>query len=118
MNIYVDKKTSVTPAKDDAALDGNRPGKSPVSHKAYTNFRIDALAFLTFLITTVSGMALMRIHPNERNTQVGLPNEQIIWGLSIFEWQHLHTIIGWIFVALVAIHLITHRRWVASMLSR
>ncbi len=118
MYIYADKKASVIPAKDDAAPDGNRPGKSPVSHKAGSNFRIDVLAFLTFLITTASGMALMRIHPNEHSAQVGLLNEQIIWGLSIFEWQHLHTIIGWIFVALVAIHLITHRRWVASMLHR
>ncbi len=118
MNTHADEKTSITPANNDVAPDDNRLMKSPASHKAGTNFRIDILAFLTFLITSVSGMALMRVHPGERSAQVGLLDEQIIWGLSIFEWQHLHTIIGWIFVALVAIHLITHRRWVASMLSR
>jgi len=112
------KNSPVASAKEDAVLDGNHAGKRSVPRKASTNFRIDALAFLTLLITTVSGMALMRIHPGEHNTQIGLLNERTIWGLSIFEWQHLHNIIGWLFVALVVIHLVMHRRWIASMLSR
>ncbi len=90
--------------------------RSPLC-KAGINFWIDALAFLTLLITAVSGMALMRISNGEYDIEVSLLNEQIIWGLSHFEWLHLHNIIGWIFVILMVVHMVMHRRWVAKMCS-
>ncbi len=96
-------------------MEKNEKG-SPL-RKAGINFWIDALAFLTLLITAVSGMALMRISHGEHDAEVNLLNEQIIWGLSHFEWLHIHNIIGWIFVIIAVVHMVMHRRWVARMCS-
>jgi hypothetical protein len=72
MEIEEGEKSSITSEKDGTVLDGNLAGKSSALRKAGINFWIDALAFLTFSITTVSGMALMRIRPDGYDTQTGL----------------------------------------------
>jgi hypothetical protein len=77
--------------------------------RASINFWIDALAFLCLLVTAVSGMALMHIHPGE--------NEGMTWGISSFIWLPLLNLIGWIFVASVIFHLAVRRGFVALMLS-
>ena len=61
------------------------------------NFWIDALAFLSFTICAISGYALMK---------------------GDHMWGHLHNLAGWILVALVIVHLITHRSWISSMISK
>jgi hypothetical protein len=103
-------------AMDSAAFEGVLVKKKSGRGKAGFNFWIDVLAFLTFLISTISGLVLM--HPGSHGTAIGPPNGDIFWGLSRFEWQHLHTQISLIFVALIAVHLVMHRRWFASRLSR
>jgi hypothetical protein len=81
--------------------------------KAYINFWIDAAAFLTFAICTVSGAALLRVshraHHSIYNTGAGLPSE-FFWGLPGYEWAHLHNLTGWILVALIIVHIAMHWR--------
>ncbi len=103
-------------AIDSAALEGALVRKKSKRCKAGFNFWIDVLALLTFLISAISGLALM--HPGSHSLAIGSPTGDALLGLSRFEWQHLHTQFSLIFVALVAIHLIMHRRWFASKLSR
>jgi hypothetical protein len=82
--------------------------------KAYINFWIDAAAFLAFFICTVSGAALMRIshraHHGIDDTGAGLLNSELFWGLPGYEWAHLHNLTGWIFVALIIVHIAMHWR--------
>jgi hypothetical protein len=85
--------------------------------RAGINFWIDALAFLAFVICTVSGWTLMDVSPGENGAETGLMSAEILWGLTRFEWEHLHNHSGWIFVALVIMHLIIHWRWVSRTIS-
>lgn len=101
---------------DSAAFEGAFVKKKSGRGRAGFNFWIDVLAFLTFLISTISGVVLM--HPGSHGAEMGPPNGDILWGLSRFEWQHLHTQISLIFVALIAVHFAMHWRWVASRLGR
>lgn len=61
------------------------------------NFWIDALAFISFVICTITGYAMME-------------GEHM--------WGKLHNLAGWILVALVILHLISHRSWIATMISK
>lgn len=105
-------------AKSEGAACGGAPAKRRPRHfKAGVNFWVDVLAFLTFVICAVSGWALMAIHPIDYTDEMELLNSDMLWGVSRFEWLHLHNIIGWIFVALVAVHLVLHWRWVVRACS-
>jgi hypothetical protein len=105
---------------DTALRKGNRVLKSsPVKNrfvpgKAYINFWIDLIAFLSFIICTVSGAALMRIqhsaHHSIYNTGAGLLNSELFWGLPGYEWAHLHNLSGWVLVALIIVHIALHWR--------
>jgi hypothetical protein len=133
MQKRMDAKSSTTASMDSATTDSatmNSAGsegtfvkKKSRQSRAVFNFWIDLLAFLTFLISTISGLALMR-SPGGHGPEladvanVGLPNANLLWGLSRFEWQHLHTQISIICVVLIAVHLVMHWRWIASRLGR
>jgi len=101
--------------KDDAAQKCAPARKRFWLGKARINFWIDAMAFLIFLMCTVSGAALMRIHPGEYNTEAGLLNGELFWGLPSYEWGHLHNLTGWISVALVLVHIVMHWKWIAMV---
>ncbi|MDQ1311521.1 MAG: hypothetical protein QG605_60 [Euryarchaeota archaeon] len=45
-------------------------------------------------------------------------NADVFWGIALREWAHIHLLTGWILVALVLMHMITHRRWISVMISR
>lgn len=100
-----------------AAFEGAFPKKKSGQGKAGFNFWTDVLAFLTFLISTISGVVLMRA-PDAYGAETSLPNGDMLWGLSRLEWLHLHSNISLIFVALMAVHLAMHWRWVTSRLGR
>ncbi len=107
------KTGKIETAKSEGAVHDGTPAKKRSRHfKAGINFWVDVLAFLTFIICAVSGWALMAIRPIDYVDETGLPNSDVLWGISHFEWLHLHNIIGWIFVALVVAHLVMHWRWV------
>ncbi len=117
MDLKKDEKIHAASAKDAANID-NRVRNGSLVCKARVNFWIDALAFLTFLVTAISGMALMRIHPLEYRTNAAMINGDLLWGLPYLEWMHLHNLIGWTFVALVVVHMVMHWHWIASMLNK
>ena len=101
-------------------LEGKEPKGAPARRrswlgKAGIKFLIDALAFLTFLVCTLTGWVLMALRPGEDGPRMGLLNAELFWGIPHFEWANLHNLIGWIFVALVAVHLIMHWHWFAGM---
>jgi cytochrome b561 len=83
-----------------------------VPGKAYINFWIDFIAFLSFIICTVSGAALMRMQHGAFHssgyTRAGLLNDELFWGLPGYEWAHLHNLTGWILVALIILHIAMH----------
>jgi hypothetical protein len=91
------------------------------TNKNKRNFWIDALAFLIFIICTISGYAIMggeHIRSNENGTETELMNADVFWGIALSIWAHLHLLTGWIVVALVMVHMITHRRWISIMISK
>ena len=89
----------------------------PWRFKAGVNCWVDVLAFLTFVICAVSGRALMALRSSKHGMQTGLLNSEMMWRIPHYEWMNLHNLIGWIFVALVSIHLIMHLRWVVRACS-
>jgi hypothetical protein len=101
-------KKDCTMLKSAPAKNRFRPGK------AYINFWIDAAAFLTFFVCTVSGAALLRVshraHHSIYNNGAGLLNSELFWGLPGYEWAHLHNLTGWILVALIIVHIAMHSR--------
>jgi hypothetical protein len=115
-NEPIESTTTDNAAMDSATFEDALVKKRSGRSKASFNFWIDVLAFLTFLISTISGLVLM--HPGSHGAETGPPNGDILWGLSRFEWQHLHTQISLVFVALIAVHLAMHWRWIASRLNR
>jgi hypothetical protein len=89
--------------------------------RAGMNFWIDVIAFLIFVICAISGYAIMEgehIRPSENSAETELINANAFWGIGLFIWAHLHNFTGWMLVALVIVHLITHRRWISMMISR
>jgi hypothetical protein len=106
-----------TAMSEGAACDGAPAKKRSQCFKAGVRFWIDVLAFLTFAICAVSGWVLMAIRPSEHGAQTGLLNTEVLWGIPRYEWMNLHNLIGWIFVALVAVHLASHWRWVVRACS-
>ncbi len=110
--------TKIETIKGEGVAHDSAPLKKRSKHfKAGINFWVDIFAFLTFVICAVSGWALMAIHPIEYVDGMGLLNSDVLWGISRFEWLHLHNIIGWIFVALVVVHLVMHWRWIVRACS-
>lgn len=96
----------------DMMPDGGHASRRSVKGRAASNFWVDLLAFLTFLISAFSGLVLMRNPIAAYYSEADLLGRELLWGLTRYEWAHLHTHISLIFVALVAAHLIMHRRWI------
>jgi hypothetical protein len=79
-------------------------------------FRVGySMVFLSFLICTISGAALIRISYNKYGTGAGSLNDELFWGMPSYEWAHLHNLTGWIFVAFAVIHIVRYHRWIARM---
>jgi len=84
-NASIDSATMENTAMDCAASKGALVKNKSRRGKNGFNFWIDILAFLTFLISTISEVGLMR-SPGGHEPQTGLPNADVLWGLSRFEW--------------------------------
>ncbi|AKB80651.1 hypothetical protein MSBR3_0073 [Methanosarcina barkeri 3] len=106
--------TAFTPIKGSKVLKNSPVKNRFVPGKAYLNFWIDLMAFLSFFICTVSGAALMRIEHGAFHssgyTRAGLLNDELFWGLQGYEWAHLHNLTGLILVALIIVHIAMHWR--------
>jgi hypothetical protein len=74
------------------------------------NIIIDGLGFVTFILLTTTGLLMHFILPPGSGRFVGL------WGMDRHEWGHIHYWISISFLAILALHLILHWRWIASVI--
>lgn len=106
-------------------MDGITKMNSSISRRIRINFWIDFLAFLSFVLCAVSGYAIMgEEHGPRGEGNIGTASTNADESsdesseASFRLWSHLHLLTGWILVALVIAHTITHRRWISVMISK
>jgi hypothetical protein len=76
------------------------------------NVIIDALGFIAFIFLTTTGLLMHFILPPGSGHFVGL------WGMDRHEWGRIHYWISISFLAILALHLLLHWRWIASVIKR
>jgi len=85
------------------------------------NAVIDILMFIAFIVCAYSGFVL---HLSLKRTLVfeGAVNtggiSVICMGLSRYKWTIVHIWVGWIFFALIVVHIILHFRCLRGMMGR
>ncbi|MEI6351809.1 MAG: DUF4405 domain-containing protein [Verrucomicrobiota bacterium] len=71
---------------------------------------LNLLLYLSFCTMAGTGLLMaFRLIPGSRGGQ-GLE----VWGWSRHEWGDLHTWISYVFIALIAIHLVLHWAWLTK----
>lgn len=78
--------------------------------KPQLNFVIDVVAFAAFVFMAATGVLLVYTLPP------GSGRWSSVWGLSRHQWGDIHLWLAIIFLAVVALHLILHWRWIVSMM--
>ena len=73
------------------------------------NLSVDAAAFAAFVLLTSTGVLLRYVLPP------GSGHRTLLWGLDRHDWGQIHFWISMAFLAVLAIHLVLHRRWIASV---
>jgi hypothetical protein len=74
------------------------------------NFAIDAVAFAGFVLLATTGVLMRYILPP------GSGRFRTIWGLDRHEWGHIHFWISFIFLGILAVHLVLHWRWIINVI--
>ncbi|HPN54984.1 MAG TPA: DUF4405 domain-containing protein [Candidatus Moranbacteria bacterium] len=80
-------------------------------NKSKTNYIIDLLALVSFLITAISGLAIKFFMPS--GVRQGRLQEFL--GIQKGSWSEVHDIFGIIFLILVVVHFLLHWNWVVCM---
>lgn len=80
-------------------------------NKMKTNYIIDFLAFVSFVITAVSGLAIKFFMPSG----VRQGRFQEFLGIQKGVWSQIHDWSGIILIVFVIIHLILHWDWIVCM---
>lgn len=80
-------------------------------NKMKTNYIIDFLAFVSFVITAVSGLAIKFFMPSG----VRQGRFQEFLGIQKGAWSQIHDWSGIILIIFVIIHLILHWDWIVCM---
>lgn len=75
------------------------------------NFIIDVVAFTGFVLLTTTGVLMRYILPP------GSGHYTTIWRLDRHEWGGIHFWVSVVFFLVLALHLILHWRWIASVLT-
>ncbi len=75
------------------------------------NFIIDTIAFLGFVLLTTTGVLMRYLLPP------GSGSYSTIWGLDRHEWGGIHFWISVVFFSILALHLVLHWRWIASVVT-
>lgn len=75
------------------------------------NFIIDAIAFVGFVLLTTTGVLMRYVLPP------GSGRFKVIWGLDRHGWGSIHFWVSIIFLAVLAIHLILHWRWIITVVT-
>ena len=79
-------------------------------NKPKINYFVDFLAFVSFFVTSVSGIAKIFMPSGVRQGRL-----QEFWGISKGTWSEVHDFFGILLVILVLVHIILHWNWVACM---
>jgi hypothetical protein len=74
------------------------------------NFAIDAVAFAGFVLLATTGVLMRYILPP------GSGRFLTIWGLDRHEWGQIHFWISFIFLGILAVHLVLHWRWILNVI--
>jgi hypothetical protein len=72
----------------------------------------DILAALSFYLLLLTGLMLEFLFPK------GSGNKVKVMELGRHDWGDLHLIIGYVFISLIALHLILHWKWIFEVLVR
>ncbi|MBD3617920.1 MAG: DUF4405 domain-containing protein [Gammaproteobacteria bacterium] len=78
--------------------------------KPRINFLVDIAAFAAFVFMAATGVLLVYTLPP------GSGRWATVWGLSRHQWGDVHLWLAVIFLAIVALHVVLHWRWLASMM--
>ncbi|NNK87776.1 MAG: DUF4405 domain-containing protein [Flavobacteriaceae bacterium] len=73
------------------------------------NFIIDIIAFVSFVFLVSTGVILYYILPP------GSGRQRTIWQMDRHEWGDIHFCIALVFLAILALHLFMHWRWIRSL---
>jgi hypothetical protein len=74
------------------------------------NFIIDSLAFAGFVLLTATGVLMRYVLPP------GSGRFATIWTLDRHEWGSIHFWLATVFLAVLALHLFRHWRWIVAVL--
>jgi hypothetical protein len=73
------------------------------------NFAMDTIAFVGFVLLTATGVLMHYLLPP------GSGHFTTIWGLDRHDWGQVHFWISAVFLAILALHLCLHWRWVIAL---
>jgi hypothetical protein len=87
------------------------------------NALIDGFAFVAFLALVSTGLLLEYQLPagsgglsgRGAGRQAGERSVGLLWGSTRHEWGQIHYWIAWILMAILALHLLLHWKWIVSM---
>lgn len=84
------------------------------------NLFVNIISFFAFLISTITGLVLWLVLPGGYGFRGGRNplSDGIFLGLARYDWIDLHNLSSIIFVVLVAVHLVLHRRWIKNAIAR
>jgi hypothetical protein len=80
--------------------------------KPTRNFLVDALAFTVFVLLTASGVLMRYVLPP------GSGRFTTVWGLDRHEWGSIHFWIAIGLLAVLALHVFLHWRWIVNVAKR
>jgi hypothetical protein len=95
-------------------MEAARGTKAKAAHamkRVNLNFVVDVLAFAGFVVLTTTGVLMRYVLPP------GSGHNSSIWGLDRHEWGGLHFWVSVGFFSILALHLVLHWRWIASVVT-
>lgn len=78
--------------------------------KTNLNFIIDAMAFVSFILLTSTGVLVHYVLPP------GSGRFSILWGMDRHQWGQLHYWISIVMMVCLGLHLLLHWKWVVAMI--
>jgi hypothetical protein len=79
--------------------------------RTHLNIFVDVLAFAGFVVLTTTGVLMRYVLPP------GSGHYSTIWNLDRHEWGGIHSWVSVTFFTLLAVHLVLHWRWIASVVT-
>ncbi|MCE5268230.1 MAG: DUF4405 domain-containing protein [Planctomycetaceae bacterium] len=79
-------------------------------NKSTINAIIDTVAFAAFTLLTATGVLMKFVLPP------GSGHFKAVWGLDRHDWGRLHAWIAAVLMAVLAVHLLLHWRWIISVI--